>query len=386
MKILAVTLYGSLKGGANRSFFMVVNELKNKYGHDVVVAAGDGVLREKCAEKNIRFQAVKFPKIITVFTGGIKDVAKKAIVALKSLQVYLKVLFSINKYRKEKFDLVYINGTEAVFGWYIAKLLKIPFVWHIRGLLRKGDCFVSGQTKKLNDKNGKLIVISNAMLKSIPELFAVDKSQVVLVHNGIDWEDNNFISSQKRENGIHCVICGRIIRAKGHMEAVEALNILKNNGINNVYIHVAGDICDGNSEYLELVKSKIDEYQLNDRVIFEGQVEDMFSFRQNMNIELMCSECEPFGRVTLEGMHCGLVVIGANTGGTIDIIQDGINGLLYQQGNAHDLAQKIMTVIENEDLSKRLASDAIEFSKTHFTVEQNVSAINDILVSQIRGR
>lgn len=386
MKILAVTLYGSLKGGANRSFFMVVNELKNKYGHDVVVAAGDGVLREKCAEKNIRFQAVKFPKIITVFTGGIKDVAKKAIVALKSLQVYLKVLFSINKYRKEKFDLVYINGTESVFGWYIAKLLKIPFVWHIRGLLRKGDCFVSGQTKKMNDKNGKLIVISNAMLKSIPELLNVDKSQVVLVHNGIDWEDNNLISSQKRENGIHCVICGRIIRAKGHMEAVEALNILKNNGINNVYIHVAGDICEGNSEYLELVKSKINEYQLNDRVIFEGQVEDMFSFRQNMNIELMCSECEPFGRVTLEGMHCGLVVIGANTGGTIDIIQDGVNGLLYQQGNAHDLAQKIMTVIENEDLSKRLASDAIEFSKTHFTVEQNVSAINDILVSQIRGR
>ena len=386
MKILAVTLYGSLKGGANRSFFMVVNELKIKYGHDVVVAAGDGVLREKCAEKNIRFQAVKFPKIITVFTGGIKDVAKKAIVALKSFHLYLKVLLSINKYRKEKFDLVYINGTESVFGWYIAKLLKIPFVWHIRGLLRKGDCFVSGQTKKLNDKNGKLIVISNAMLKSIPELFAVDKSQVVLVHNGIDWEDNNLISSQKRENGIHCVICGRIMRVKGHMEAVEALNILKNNGINNVYIHVAGDICEGNSEYLELVKSKIDEYQLNDRVIFEGQVEDMFSFRQNMNIELMCSECEPFGRVTLEGMHSGLVVIGANTGGTIDIIQDGVNGLLYEQGNAQDLAQKIMTVIENVDLTKRLASDAIEFSKTHFTVEQNVSAINDILVSQIRGR
>ena len=54
MKILAVTFHGSLKGGANRSFFMVVNELKNKYGHDVVVA-GDGVLREKCTEKNIRF-------------------------------------------------------------------------------------------------------------------------------------------------------------------------------------------------------------------------------------------------------------------------------------------------------------------------------------------
>ena len=97
----------------------------------------------------------------------------------------------------------------------------------------------------MNDKNGKLIVISNAMLKSIPELLNVDKSQVVLVHNGIDWEDNNLISSQKRENGIHCVICGRIMRVKGHMEAVEALNILKNNGINNVYIHVAGDICRG---------------------------------------------------------------------------------------------------------------------------------------------
>ena len=90
MKILAVTFHGSLKGGANRSFFMVVNELKNKYGHEVVVAAGDGILREKCEEKNIRFQAVKFPKIITVFTGGIKDVAKKSNSLVKIFTSILK--------------------------------------------------------------------------------------------------------------------------------------------------------------------------------------------------------------------------------------------------------------------------------------------------------
>ena len=123
---------------------------------------------------------------------------------------------------------------------------------------------------------------------------------------------------------------------------------------------------------------------MEDRVILEGQIEDMAAFRENMNIELMCSICEPFGRVTVEGMRSGLIVIGSNTGGTVDIIQDGYNGYLYQQGNSTDLADKIQYVIEHENEALFIAKNAIEFTKTHFTVEQNVSAINDVLCEAVR--
>ena len=88
--------------------------------------------------------------------------------------------------------------------------------------------------------------------------------------------------------------------------------------------------------------------------------------------------------MTVEGMRSGLIVIGSNTGGTVDIIQDGYNGYLYQQGNSTDLADKIQYVIEHENEALCIAKNAIEFTKTHFTVEQNVSAINDVLCEAVR--
>lgn len=69
--------------------------------------------------------------------------------------------------------------------------------------------------------------------------------------------------------------------------------------------------------------------------------------RQNMDIELMCAERETFGWVTVEGMRSGLLVIGANTGATPEIITNMKTGLLYTHGDARDLADKIEWVLKN---------------------------------------
>lgn len=68
--------------------------------------------------------------------------------------------------------------------------------------------------------------------------------------------------------------------------------------------------------------------------------------RQNMDIELMCAERETFGWVTVEGMRSGLLVIGANTGATPEIITNMKTGLLYTHGDARDLADKIEWVLK----------------------------------------
>ena len=205
-----------------------------------------------------------------------------------------------------------------------------------------------------------------------------------MVHNGLKWGKNIKTSSQNRIDGIHCVLCGRLVRSKGQGDAIEALRILRERSFDNVYIHFAGELNEASLSYLEELREKVRVNHLEDHIIFEGQIEDMAAFRKSMNIELMCAVCEPFGRVTVEGMRSGLVVIGSNTGGTVDIIQDGFNGYLYQQGNSTDLADKIQYVIEHENEALCIVKNAIEFSKTHFTVEQNVNTINDVLCETVR--
>ena len=122
-----------------------------------------------------------------------------------------------------------------------------------------------------------------------------------------------------------------------------------------------------------------------DNLVFEGEVKDMSILRKTMHVELMCSIAEPFGRVTVEGMQAGLVMIGCDTGATPEIINNEENGLIYKQGNHISLANCIERVYRDPVLGNSLSRNAIEFTKANFTLEKNVKEINEVFLSTVKG-
>jgi len=57
---------------------------------------------------------------------------------------------------------------------------------------------------------------------------------------------------------------------------------------------------------------------------------------------LMPSICiEPFGRTTIEAFAVGTPVLGSRIGGTVEIINDGVDGYFFEPGDAADLAMKV---------------------------------------------
>ena len=384
MKILAATFDSEMSGGANRSFLMVITELRKRYQHEIhVIIPNHGQLETELEKKGFSFECVEMKPVGVLLGNTPKRVLSKLKANWLALDHYVKAKKCIKRFKSMEFDLVYINCANHLFGCYVARELGIPYVWHFRGSFVPANYYVYNQRKLYNDPNVRIIVISNQMKDSLPADAGICGSKIVMIHNGLPQSPTK-PAKQERHSGIHCVLCGRIVKGKGHLDAICALGELKKRGFGNIYLHIAGDSSNASDEYRKTLKCAIEQCQIEDRVIFEGQVEDMIAFRENMNIELMCSICEPFGRVTVEGMRSGLVVIGSNTGGTVDIIQDGYNGYLYQQGNSTDLADKIQYVIEHENEALCVAKNAIEFTKTHFTVEQNVSAINDVLCEAVR--
>lgn len=384
MKILAVTFDSEISGGANRSFLMVISELRKRFQHEIhVIVPNHGPLETELIKNGFSHECVEV-KPVGVLLG---NTPKRVLSKLKANWLALDHCVKAKKYAKQframEFDLVYINCANNLFGCYVARELRIPYVWHFRGAFAPANYYVHNQKKLYNDPRAKIIAISNPMKESLPADAGICKNKIVMIHNGLPQGRVN-LAKQERQNGIHSLLCGRIVKGKGHLDAICALGELKKRGYDNIYLHIAGDVANACDEYKNALDCAIEQYQIKDRVFFEGQIEDMAAFRENMNIELMCSIREPFGRVTVEGMRSGLIVIGSNTGGTIDIIQDGYNGYLYQQGNSVDLADKIQYVIEHENEALCIARNAVEFAKTHFTVEQNVNAINDVLCEAVR--
>jgi glycosyltransferase involved in cell wall biosynthesis len=98
-------------------------------------------------------------------------------------------------------------------------------------------------------------------------------------------------------------------------------------------------------------------------ITIDGPTKDVPRYWAAAHVGLMCSQSEAFGRVTVEAMRAGLPVCGTNSGGTPEIIEPGVTGLLSPVGDANALATNLMRLEADEDLRRRLAHAAQESSQ-----------------------
>ena len=70
-------------------------------------------------------------------------------------------------------------------------------------------------------------------------------------------------------------------------------------------------------------------------------------------------------------MASGAVVIGANTGGTTELIDHQSTGLLYEEGDPLSLAEQIQWVIRNKEEARAVALRGQQWVKERFTAENN---------------
>jgi glycosyltransferase involved in cell wall biosynthesis len=91
---------------------------------------------------------------------------------------------------------------------------------------------------------------------------------------------------------------------------------------------------------------------------------------------------EAFGIVLLEAMACGKPVVASNVGGIPFVVEEGKTGLLFESGNVEDLADKIVTILKDEELREKMGEAGRERAK-EFTwdkiAERTVEVYKEIL-------
>ena len=87
---------------------------------------------------------------------------------------------------------------------------------------------------------------------------------------------------------------------------------------------------------------------------------------------------EAYGRVTIEGQLSGCLVIGVNSGGTLELIKDGETGYLYEGGSPEALAERIKRAVRDPAESQRIARRGQEYALRTYTKERHLREILDI--------
>ncbi len=372
MKVLFITNYADMYG-ANRALLSMMLILRERYAIEpiLLMSGNAGALGRECSNRGIKFVCHNF-RLRTVD----ENVSNKCLRKITRFCMRYLDYISVQKMLRNEeieFDIVHSNSSIIDIGFYIAKWNKVPHVWHVREYLKAdyGQEYACPMTLVSRNylQSDAVISISKAIENHIN---ALDRRICThLIYDGVEICER-YKKEYFKDESINICIVGAIIPSKNQLMAIEAVSYLKIWGIVNWKLYIVGN---DSGRYYELLKNKIEEYGISDNVIFTGYRDDVDFLLHHMDIGLMPSFSEAFGRVTVEYMANYMPVIGVNSGATPEIVD--IDSLIVQLNDAEMMAQKLRDFILDK---KRIEEYGLIARKRaeQFTASTNADAIYDV--------
>lgn len=165
-------------------------------------------------------------------------------------------------------------------------------------------------------------------------------------------------------------IVGRLVPWKGQDRFLQALAILRDEGVNAHALVVEGNDQTRDGAYAERLRDLVRTLSLDDRVAFTGSVGSAAPYIPLMDVLVNASAHEPFGLVLVEGMAAGVPVVAVDSAGPREIVVSGETGLLVRGPEPDHLASGVGTLLKDAAARKALAKRARDRFEAGFTAER----------------
>jgi glycosyltransferase involved in cell wall biosynthesis len=134
---------------------------------------------------------------------------------------------------------------------------------------------------------------------------------------------------------------------------------------------IVGSVAPGNEDHLYCLKQLIQANALEDKIIFAGDITDIRNVYAAVDVTVVPSiQPEPFGCVVMESMAQGTPVIGSRCGGIPEQIVDLETGMLFEPGNAVELAEALSLLIRNRTLRETMGQAGQERCREVFQMRK----------------
>ncbi len=362
-------------GGAEVSLIELLRKLDRQKYRRLVALPRKGRLSKELKTMGVPVHFIKMSE----FTR--RNTPQKYILdTLFFIPCVLELLLLIKKY---EVSLIHTNNVRAHFyGSMAGVLARIPVVWHIRDIYRDESTFIRMVSKPFYPLARKVMAISNAVAKAFIEESGLS-GKVKVVYNGVDLAkfnpgviDTSKIRGEFSLDGIFPLIglVGVLGRWKGQEEFLQAASRLVKVFPKAKFLIVGDSLIDDRG-YKERLKGMVNTLGITSHVIFTGFREDIPEILGCLDLLVLPSHNEPFGRVLVEAMAMKKAVVGTDSGGIPEIVVDGKTGLLVPPNNANLLASGMAKILKDRDKLKKMGRLGRKRAETLFTVENYVKGV-----------
>lgn len=206
------------------------------------------------------------------------------------------------------------------------------------------------------------------------KMWEIHDREIFVVPNGIDLK--RFKISPGNKEGVNTktiIFVGRLHPVKGVQYLIEAM-VTVHREMPEAELVIVGDGAE---------RSRLEE--LTERLNLNGCIQFMGQMPQESIPKIMCqadvfalsSLSESFGIVNLEAMAAGLPIVATNVGGVPDIVEEGVNGLLVNPESPGKIADKLLFLLENDEIRAEMTSNNREKVKL-YTWDRVASVIEEM--------
>ena len=154
-------------------------------------------------------------------------------------------------------------------------------------------------------------------------------------------------------------IVGRIEEPKGQHLLIDVVSKLESVSA----FFVGHEMQEG---YTETLKDQAKSLGIADRIHFLGFMKNPAHFMQACDALVLATPCETFGLVVIEAMAVETPMLATKACGPLEIIEDGVSGMLFESMDAENLRKKIVFLQEDDIRRESIAKAGQKRVKEHF--------------------
>lgn len=273
-----------------------------------------------------------------------------------------------------KVDIVHSNFSPVTIGIQLSKRLHAKHVWHIREFLDLDfhyDIYLGiPRLRRLINNADASVIVSSA----ISNHWNLKNKNTWIIPNPITTQDDCCYSKRKEPYLLFCSYY--LTEAKGTRLAIVAF-AKSGMATQGFRLKLMGNCT---AEYKQTLTTTMKEAGVENAIDFIPCQTDVKPWFAHATAYIMASECEGLGRVTAEAMFYGCPVIARATGGTLDLVKDGVTGYLFNTiEECAQLIQKVCT--ENQE---KVILQAQKFAVDNLSQEMYGPKVMEVYYSVMR--